>query len=173
MNAAAHALGPNPMQACAETLRDALEAESRLLNDLLAVLLRQRRGVATEDLQTVDDSVYAAHRVLRTLEEARRRRRTLLGVLAGTEDVPLERLEDALGNHADDPLLRARDALLDLARGLSREIAVNRRVLRHALSTGEAQMRTLCGVAPSGPIAYDGSAAVDQRGGGLLVNRRV
>ncbi len=145
-------------------LREALIHETGLLHELLGVLMRQRAGVAQDDLRAVDDSVFAAHRVLRTLDEARRRRRALLERLAGSEDIPLEDLDAVLGEDGDAALMAARDGLVDGARALSREVAVNRRILRQALTQGEAQIRTLCG-AP---------AAVSAAGtGGLLVNRRV
>ncbi len=145
-------------------LREALLHEAALLRDLLAVVLRQRAGVTADDLQAVDDSVYAAHRVLRTLEEARRRRRTLLERLVGSEDIPLDDLDAVLGEETDAQLLAARDDLVDGARVLSREIAVNRKILRQALTKGEAHIRTLCGA----PATSAGGAA-----SGLLVNRRV
>jgi len=161
---AALALGQHGGGAQTAALREALVHEAGLLHDLLAVVLRQRAGVAADDLQAVDDSVYAAHRVLRTLEEARRRRRTLLARLAGSEDIPLEDLDAVLAEDGDAALLAARDQLVAGARGLSREIAVNRRILRQALSKGEEHIRTLCGAPP----ASGGAGA-----GGLLVNRRV
>lgn len=167
------ALAQAPVAADVMALQGALDTEMRLLGDLADVLGRQRRGVAADDLEAVDDSVFAAHRVLRTLEEARRRRRALLAILTGDEDTPLESLEDSLGDDADANLLRARDALLETARSLSRQIELNRRVLRHALANGENRMRSLCGVAAT-PVAYDGAAAPrDHAAAGVLLNRKV
>ncbi|MBX6365034.1 MAG: flagellar export chaperone FlgN [Gemmatimonadetes bacterium] len=167
------ALAQAPAAADVLALQSALDTEMRLLGDLADVLGRQRRGVAADDIEAVDDSVFAAHRVLRTLEEARRRRRALLAILTGDEDTPLESLEDALGDDADAALLRARDALLETARSLSRQIELNRRVLRQALANGENRMRSLCGVA-SAPVAYDGAAATrDRTATGVLLNRKV
>jgi len=54
-------------------LADALRREAKLLMDLREVLERQRRGVAEEDLALVDETVYSAQRIFRTLAEARRR----------------------------------------------------------------------------------------------------
>lgn len=173
MKPGALALAQAPATADVLSLQGALDAEMRLLDDLADVLGRQRRGVAADDLEAVDDSVFAAHRVIRTLEEARRRRRALLAILTGDEDTPLEQLEDSLGDDAAADLLRSRDALLDTARSLSRQIELNRRVLRHALTSGENRMRTLCGVATT-PVAYDRSAGPrDQAAAGVLLNRKV
>ena len=60
-----------------DSLTDALLTERRLLDELIAVMRRQRTAVGQDDLQAVDDSVFSTHRVLVTLSEARRRRRNL------------------------------------------------------------------------------------------------
>src|SRR5690606_42141024 len=78
-------------------LADALHTEARLLDKLVQVLLRQRDAIAAADVERIDECVHAAHRVLLTLSEAQRRRRALLGTLAGTEDVPLRRSEERRG----------------------------------------------------------------------------
>lgn len=149
-----------PMYPEAGALQDALQREAHLVGDLLHVVLRQRAGVVSDDIQVVDDSVYAAHRMARTLEEARRHRRALLELITGDPDTSLEMLESAMEGEVAPELVRARDELMGAARVLSREIAINRRILRDALSTGEARIRSLCGV----PAGANG-------GGGLLVNR--
>ena len=117
------------------TLADALDRERRLLGELAAVLRRQREGVATEDVQAVDDSVFAAYRVMRTIEEARRRRRAVIGLLAGVADTPIRELEAALGPRMTPAVAAARDGLELTARSVAREIAINREVLRQAIET--------------------------------------
>ncbi|HEU4629165.1 MAG TPA: hypothetical protein VFS08_05445, partial [Gemmatimonadaceae bacterium] len=54
-------------------LVDAHHSERKLIEDLASIMRRQRSAVAEDDLQGVDDSVFATHRVLVTLGEARRR----------------------------------------------------------------------------------------------------
>jgi hypothetical protein len=56
-----------------DALTDALISERRLLEELITVMRRQRSAVGDDDLQSVDDSVFASHRVLVTLNEARQR----------------------------------------------------------------------------------------------------
>ncbi|MGH7505953.1 MAG: flagellar export chaperone FlgN [Longimicrobiales bacterium] len=160
--------------ASVETLSDALENESRLLGELAAILRRQREGVAADDVQKVDDSVFAAHRIMRTIEEARRRRRTLTGILLGAEDVPVQDLELALGARATPVLGAASGSLQFAARSLSREIEINRRVLRGAIEAGDAVVRTLCG-AHNRPVSYDAAAQSVQApaGGGTFFNQQV
>ena len=46
-------------------------------------------------------------------------------------------------------LRQSRDELYRAARALSREVAMNRRILREALACGDAFARTLAGVAES------------------------
>lgn len=118
-------------------LADALRSEYRLLDELIAVLQRQRSAVVEEDLQTVEESVYSTHRVLNTLNEARRRRRSLNRLLGESDDLSTRELDHALGTRMTDELRAARDQLEAIARVLSREVEVNRRVLRDALSSGQ------------------------------------
>lgn len=155
-------------------LIEALGSETKLLRELIEVLRRQRAGVAADDIQVVDDSVHAAHRVLHTLSEARRRRRTLNRLLAGQEEIPLRDLASALGALATDGVVSAADELQDVAQILSRELSINRRVLQQALDSGQEYVEALCGMSDK-PLAYDrGAKAVDEpRTHGRLINQQV
>jgi hypothetical protein len=137
-----------------DSLTDALATERRLVEELIAVLRRQRSAVGDDDLQAVDDSVFATHRVLVTLSEARRRRRTLNTLIGQPEDLGIHALDEALGLRMTPALRAARDELVSSARSLSREVALNRRILREALACGDAFARTLAGaVADPGTYA--------------------
>jgi hypothetical protein len=129
-----------------DSLTDALATERRLLDELITVMRRQRTAVGQDDLQAVDDSVFSTHRVLVTLSEARRRRRNLNALIGQHEDLGIHALDDALGSRMTDALRIARDELYRAARALSREVALNRRILREALACGDAFARTLAGV---------------------------
>lgn len=155
-------------------LTNALRDEARLLAELTTVVHNQRAGVAADDVQTVDDSVFGAHRILRTIGEARRRRSAILSVLVGSEDLAIHQLEGALGMRMTAEVRQARDELQHAATILSREIAVNRRVIQDALRAGDEQLRTLCG-APEKEVRYgaDARAVDDARQSGLLLNRQV
>jgi hypothetical protein len=155
-------------------LTRALRDEARLLAELTTVVHNQRDGVATDDVQIVDDSVFGAHRILRTIGEARRRRRALLDAIAGSEDLSIHDLEDALGILMTPELRQARDELQAAADILSREIAVNRKIIQEALRAGDGQLRTLCG-APGQQVRYgaDARAVDDAQQSGLLLNRQV
>jgi hypothetical protein len=132
-----------------ETLIEALERETRLLLELAVVLRRQRDGFFAQDAQAVDDSIFAVHRVMRTLEEARRRRRAVLRIVAGHEDVPVRELERALGSRVTPALAGARDRLQDVVRLVERDIARNRVVLRDAVPDGAVASGTPPGSAPA------------------------
>lgn len=160
--------------AAVDALANAVTAEIRLLEDLVGIMRRQRQSVVTDDLQGIDDSVFATHRVLVTLGEARRQRRSLGRVLAGTDDVALRSLEEVLGDRMTPTLRDARDGLRAVALILSREVEQNRHVLREALSTGSEYVRALYGADQMEP-AY---SAEPQRvgshlAGGLFLNRQV
>jgi hypothetical protein len=156
-------------------LLDSLRSEARLVDELAATMRRQRSAVAADDLQGVDDSVFATHRILATLGQARQRRRQLNRLLGADEDVSVHRLDDLLGTQMTEPLRVARDGLQASAQGLAREVDVNRRVLRDAIASGESYVRALC--TPSDPKRLYGAPgsepAAAAPAGSFLLNRRV
>ena len=155
-----------------DALTGAVSAETRLLEDLIGVMRKQRSAVAADDLQGVDDSVFATHRILVTLGEARRQRRSLGRLVAGTEDLGLRALDGLLGDGLTDPLRDARDGLRAVALTLAREVEMNRQILRTALSNGGELMRGLYG-APESSGTYRPEARSPEKdsAGGLLINR--
>jgi len=155
-----------------DSLTDALATERRLLDELIAVMRRQRTAVGQDDLQAVDDSVFSTHRVLVTLSEARRRRRNLNALIGQQEDLGIHALDDALGARMTDALRQARDDLYRAARSLSREVALNRRILREALACGDAFARTLAGV-ESSPVYASHPAPQPRAQSNTLLDRRI
>jgi hypothetical protein len=156
-------------------LVDALHTERRLVEELTAVMLRQRACVAAEDLQGVEDSVFAVQRILFTLGEARKRRRQINVRLGQDEDTALHTLVEALGARASEALVLSRASLQESARALAREVATNRQVLREALSAGDAYVRALTGVTggPAPRLGYGESLGTSDRARAPhLVNRR-
>lgn len=160
-----------------DSLTEALWTERRLIDELISVMRKQRNAVGEDDLQVVDDSVFATHRVLVTLSEARRRRRTLNALIGQPEDLGIHALDEALGARMTPALRAARDELHQAARVLSREVAVNRRILKEALAAGDQYARTLAGVgvnpAADTPTYGNGSAtpARAQQSAALLDRR--
>lgn len=159
--------------ATVDSLADAVNSEVRLLEDLIGIMRRQRKAVSSDDLQGVDDSVYATHRVLITLGEARRRRRSLNQLIDGTEDLPLKRLDEILGSRMTDELRFARDGLHAAALTLAREVEINRQVLREALAAGNDYMRTIYGAPEPQRLLYAAEPhhPENEAKGGLLLNR--
>jgi hypothetical protein len=130
-----------PLVSPIDSLTAALITERRLLDELIAVMRRQRAAVSDDNLQAVDESVFATHRVLATLNEARRHRRTLNTLIGQREHISIHALDEALGSRMTPALRDARDELHDAARALSREVSLNRRIVREALAHGEASAR--------------------------------
>lgn len=157
-----------------EALVEVLDLEARLLGELAGILKEQRAGVSSGDVDRVNDSVFAAHRVLRTMSEARRRRRTLLKGLTGSEDVTLEEFESALGKSMTDDVRRVRDEVRRIARALSRDVAVNRKVLRGAIQSGDDLIRAITD-AEATAATYDAETdpAARPRQGGTIINRKI
>jgi len=159
-------------------LLDSLRSEARLVDELAATMRRQRAAVGADDLQGVDDSVFATHRILATLGQARQRRRQLNRLLGADEELSVSRLDELLGSQMSEPLRVARDGLQTAAQALAREVDVNRRVLREAIASGESYVRALCTPGASGDAkrlygAPGSEPAPAPPAGSFLLNRRV
>lgn len=154
-------------------LADALSSEQRLLDELARVLVAQRDGISQDDLDALDGSVFSAHRVFRTLQEARARRRSLLELVGVPSDTSLKDLAEALGPRMTDEVSDALGALLSSAEALARELQMNRRVIDGAMAVGERLLRLFTG-AEQQPALYAAKAGPDVRGNaGSLLNTRV
>lgn len=149
-------------------LADSLRSESKLLGDLAGIMRRQRESVAHDDLQGVDDSVFSTHRVLVTLQEARRRRRTLNHVLGEGDDLSVVALQEFFNGELPPNVAEAATALRESALALQQEVTVNRRVLREAISAGDREVQMLVGAATGAPAAGDAPGT-----GGRLIDRTV
>ena len=149
----------------ATALVDALRDEARLLDALATIMRAQRNAVGTDDIDAVDQSVFATHRVLVNLNEARRRRRQLNQLLGESDDLSVPALEAFFGGEPPADVRAAADHLADAGRGLQREVEINRRVLRQAIERGDRHVRTLAG---------GGNAdSTMPRTGGSLLDRRI
>jgi hypothetical protein len=152
-----HAAAANSAGAIS-ALTHALQTEAKLLHDLCDVLDRQRVAVAENDIESVDDSVFATHRLLLSLGEARKRRRTINHLLGEGDDLSIPALEAYFGGHVPDEVRVAADLLADAARMLQRDVQINRRVLRAAIDTGDEQVRALCGAPTTRSLSYASTA---------------
>lgn len=146
-----------------EVLSDVLGTERKLLEELMLVMQRQRAAVAADDLQALDDSVFATYRVLATLGEARRRRKSVNRLLGGEEDMNVNDLEDILGDRSTPDVISARNALQDAAVSLSREVDINKQVLKTAMDNGNNHVQQLFGTGPA-PATYAGPTVVNATG---------
>ena len=142
-------------------LVDALRDETRLLVSLATIMRAQRGAVGSDDIDAVDQSVFATHRVLVNLGEARRRRRQLNSLLGESDDLSVPALELFFGGTPPGDVTTAADALADAGRALQREVEINRRVLRQAIERGDRHVRALTGQQTDVP-----------RTGGALIDRR-
>ena len=153
---------------------DTLRSEAKLLSELSATMQRQREAVAVDDLDGIDASVFATHRVLSTLAEARRRRRSLAQLLGGTDDLSLSGIVPLFRDRPPAHVAAATDELSEAARTLQREVEMNRRVLRRAVQASEASVRALCGMPPAAPAGYPNAPGTnDHASGGNIVDRRM
>jgi hypothetical protein len=160
--------------ALTDSLAEALHSESQLLSDLATIMRRQREAVAQDDLDGVDDSVFATHRVLVTLGEARRRRRSIYRLLGVEDAMAIAGLYQAFPVGTADAVRAAADLVANAARALQQEVEINRRVLRHVIDAGDRFVRALCGAATPGPVGYaPESRPPERKSGGALVDRRV
>jgi hypothetical protein len=153
-----------------------LNRETKLLSDLRQVLKDQREAVATEDLSRVDDTIFAAQRIFRTLAEARTKRRNLLEILAGDPDTPLTEIETSLGPRATPAVAEALKELHCTAADLSGDLEMNREVLQGAIRSGEELIRALTGAGNEDAGTYGPVSGPKKKSSGdhgLIINRQV
>jgi len=162
--------GPVDLAVARDRMIDALASERRLIDELIALMRRQRAAVSADDLQTVEESVYAVQRVLCTLGEARKRRRALNVRFGRGEDLGLRDLEEALGPSFTPRVHAAREELQNAAQTLSGEVAINRRVLREALAAGDEYVRALLNGGMPQPL-YNEAASSERPSGTRLLDR--
>ena len=132
-------------ESAVEVLSDVMGTERKLLEELVHVMQQQRAAVAADDLQALDDSVFATYRVLATLGEARRRRKSVNRLLGEAEDMNVNDLEEILGDRATPAVIAARNALQAAAVALSGEVDANKQVLRLAMENGNDYVQKLFG----------------------------
>jgi hypothetical protein len=156
-------------------LGSALERETKLLNDLRSVLRQQREAVSTEDLAGVDDTIFSAQRILRTLAEARVKRRTLLEIHGIDPEIPMDDLEEALGPRGSPGMSDAIRTLKSVARKLTDDLDVNRRVLDSAIRSGDTLIRILGGGEDqdSGVYGPEAEQPAGSRDHGLIIDRQI
>ena len=155
-----------------DALAQALADEGRATEELIAALRRQRAGVAASDYRQVDESVRAMSRILLTLEEARRHRTALAARITDGEPVPLAQLEERIGAPLPASLAAVREAVRRSAELAANEIAINQRVLRRALESGDAFLQRLFStLAPAGGVYGSPARQVETDGGSVLLNR--
>lgn len=162
---------PHQMAVARDRMIDALGTERRLIDELIGLMRRQRAAVGSDDLQGVEESVYAVQRVLCTLGEARKRRRALNVRFGRAENLDLAQLEDALGPSFTPRVREAREELQSAAQMLSGEVAINRRVLREALAAGDEYVRTLLSAGAPQPL-YTETASAERPAGARLLDRQ-
>lgn len=149
-------------------LVDSLLSEAKLLGDLTNIMRHQRESVAHDDLQGVDDSVFSTHRVLVTLQEARRRRRAINHVLGESDDLSVVALEEFFNGELPPSVAEASATLRANAQKLQQEVSVNRRVLKEAIAAGDRQVQMLVGAAGGAAPQTDAPSM-----GGRLIDRMI
>lgn len=166
-----HSVGIAP--ALLDALYDALVSERKLLDELIAQMRHQRTAVGSDDIDGVDDSTFATHRVLATLGQARTRRRQLNVLISGNQDTTLRQVEEMLGASMDGRLRDARQRLQHSADILAREVGMNRKLLREAITSNDQYVRTLVGAPENGTTYMNdaGARLAPTPARGVLVNR--
>lgn len=165
MATSSYSVLPPPME-FAPTLESghlarALREEQAVLDDLVATLERQRCAVAIDDIDAVNDSVFAAHRLLGAYREARNRRRSVVILLCDGGEGSVDDLPRVLGTRLTDVERNASEMLRAAARRLVGTVEQNRRLLQAAMASGDAFFRVLtgAGAAPEGYAPPSRSAA--------------
>lgn len=157
-----------------DDLAVALSREARLLDDLRDALTWQRAGVARNNADDIEDSINRMDHVLSTLVEIRARRAALMALVTGSEQTPLRQLAEVLPAPLPRALEEARNNVRQSATAVTREVAINQRVIRHALDSGELfiqQLFSTVGGPASTYLPNNGSPSAASSDA-VLLNRR-
>ena len=162
---------PRTLIAHGDALFDALVDEGRALQSLQGVLETQRQAVAENDRTAIEESVHAIGRVLLILDEARRRRQTLVEHLSGRGDVPLSQLEDAFGEPLPDQVREAFLAVRTIGQNLRREVTINKHIIDRTLQIGDRFLQRLF-TERDASSHYDEESRNGNPVGGVMVDRQ-
>lgn len=122
----------------------ALDEEVELLEGLRRIFTAQRDALRAGDPTALDDGVFSATRVMRTMEEARRRRRRLTMNLLGS-DLEFDELDTVLTGSRNRPVRLARERVRAAAAQLRTEVGMLQRILKVALQDNRVHLETLLG----------------------------
>ncbi len=158
-------------------LAAALEEEVALLDRLRKVFVAQREALIACDPAALDDGVFAATRVLRTLDEARRHRQGLTRGLTGS-DVDFDEIDAVVTGQAARAVRIAHDRLRGAAAGLRGEVTMLRRILQVALTDNRRYLDVLLGEGAPGhsTAGYEAAGAAPPGSGdeaGAVLDRTV
>lgn len=152
----------------------ALDEEVELLEGLRRIFAAQRDALRSGDPTALDDGVFSATRVMRTMEEARRRRRRLTLNLLGS-DLEFDELDTVLTGSRNRPIRLARERVRAAAAQLRSEVGMLQRILTVALQDNRVHLETLLGDGVhriTSDAAYGtGDVAPPPAGSGVVVDR--
>jgi hypothetical protein len=143
-----------------------MERESAGARELQQQLEMLRAAVASGDRDRLEAATLAVGRTALALDEVRRLRQALVRQLAGLQDLPLADLDPSIPADCSEDFRQARARLRAAAEAAAREASIAQRILRRAIAAGDAFLQQLFSL--SSP-----SAAAQERGGALLVDRTV
>ena len=150
----------------------ALRTERRLMDELREALGRQRAAVGANDIESIEAGVGDVHRTLLTLDEALKRRRSILALTTGSEDTPLSRVPDIV-NDPDGELGRVATELTLAAETVARELASTRLLLREVIAEGDQYMRNLVGGDVEATVYRRSDAEQAPSRGGALLDQHI
>lgn len=153
-------------------LYGALLTERRLMDELRAALGRQRTAVGNNDIDGIEAGVGDVHRTLLTLDEALRRRRSILAITTGSEDTPLTEVPEIVQDPAG-ALGQMATELTRAAETVAQELASTRVLLREVIAEGDEYMRTLVGGDLEATVYRRGEPERDQPRGGTLLDQHI
>jgi hypothetical protein len=125
------------------SLSRALRDEASVLKQLENAMASQRTAVASNDDDSLRVISQAVGRIARTLEEAKKRRASVLHYLTGREDLALNQLEYFLGEPLPLELDSARAQVRYAAQAVAREAVVNRTELQKVKDASDAFLQEL------------------------------
>lgn len=118
-------------------LLDALNSEAEEILKLTSSLEDQRKAIEQDKIDKVDESVFAIHRILLTLNEAKKHRMEVVALMGVDPEGGLSMLERLPQYESSQELFNSVTSLRASAKTLSKLVRINRSILREALAQNE------------------------------------
>lgn len=150
-------------------LLEALNSEAEEISKLTSSIEDQRAAIEQDKIDKIDESVFAIHRILLTLSEAKKHRIEVAALMGVDTEGGLSMLERLPQYESSEELYNAVSRLRASATSLSKLVRINRSILREALAQNERHAAAVLGSITLESPTYDTQGSASQIAKGTTI----